>query len=112
MDLIINEHTQLHVIVELLAGSYFHQCAAFVEIDDAVYVRDLSVEGDVRILDDPDELVARLAPAKMAVADLEEEEEEELEGEAVVDAEAEAPGEAEGEPEPGTGDAPEAGDGS
>jgi large subunit ribosomal protein L25 len=52
----------------------------FLEIDETLYVRDLDLGDDVRIVNEPDELVARLAPAKMAVIEEEAEEgEEELE---------------------------------
>ncbi len=77
--------------------------AVFKEMDDAVYVSDLTVEGDVVILDDPEELVARLAPSRLAQAQLELEEEaaEELEVAEIEELEevpeAEAPAE---EPEP------------
>lgn len=84
--------------------------SAFVEMDDAVYVRDLTVRGDVVILDDPDELVARLAQSRLAQAQLELEEEaaEELEAAELEELEAapeeevpleEAEAEAEEEPQ-------------
>ncbi len=87
------------VMVEALPGdlpaAFTIDSARFVDFEDAVYIRDLEVGANVTILNDPDDLVARLAPSRMAMAEemlAEEliEEEEAVVTEEVPEGEAEA----------------------
>jgi large subunit ribosomal protein L25 len=70
-----------------------------VDLESAIHVRDLQVPGNVTVLTDPDEMVARVEPPRVEV---EEEPAAELaEGEAAEGAEGEAAEGAEGEAAPG-----------
>jgi large subunit ribosomal protein L25 len=70
-----------------------------VDLESAIHVRDLQVTGNVTVLTDPDEMVARVEPPRVEV---EEEPAAELaEGEAAEGAEGEAAEGAEGEAAPG-----------
>lgn len=67
------------------------------DFEKAIYVRDISVEANVTVVTDPDEMIARVGPPRIEVEEVEEEVEEGAEG-----AEAptgEKPAQAEGETE-------------
>ncbi len=64
------------------------------EIDATIYVRELSVPGEVTVLTDPEQVVAKIAPPQVE-KEVEEEVEEEVEGE-VPEGEEGAPGAEEG----------------
>jgi large subunit ribosomal protein L25 len=89
------------VMVEALPGdlppAIQVDLTGLVDFDGAIYVRDLDAGEAVRILNDPDELVARLTPAIEEVMEEVEEElvaPEEMAAEAEAEPEAEAKGEA------------------
>ncbi len=67
------------------------------EIDATIYVRDLSVPGEVTVLSDPEQVVAKIAPPQVE-KEVEEEVEEEVEGEVPEGEEAAAEGEEGAEP--------------
>ena len=62
------------------------------EIDATIYVRELSVPGEVTVLTDPEQVVAKIAPPQVE-KEVEEEVEEEVEGEVPEGEEAAAEGE-------------------
>ena len=68
------------VEVECLPGDLIHSIevdiSSLVEVDDAIYVKDLQVPGNVTILTEGDELVAKVQ--RLRVAEEEEEVEEEM----------------------------------
>lgn len=69
-----------------LPASITIDASRFENFEDAIHIRDLDLGTKVRILDDPDELLARLAPSRKALVEEEPdeilEEGEALEGEA------------------------------
>ena len=70
------------------------------DFEKAIYVRDISVEANVTVVTDPDEMIARVGPPRIEVEEVEEEEGEVEEG--AEDAEAptgEKPAQSEGETE-------------
>ena len=67
------------------------------EIDATIYVRELSVPGEVTVLTDPEQVVAKIAPPQVE-KEVEEEVEEEVEGEVPEGEEAAAEGEEAAEP--------------
>ena len=101
-------HARDHITVEAFPQDIPHSIeidlSGLVEIDDAIYVRDLRVDATkVRVMDDPDELLVKAVPVRIeeeapAVA-------APVEGEAAAAEGAEAPA-AEGEAAPAAGAAP------
>jgi large subunit ribosomal protein L25 len=101
-------HARDHITVEAFPQDIPHSIeidlSGLVEIDDAIYVRDLRIDATtVRVMDDPDELLVKAVPVRI---------EEEApaaaapaEGEAAAAEGAEAPA-AEGEAAPAAGAAP------
>ena len=101
-------HARDHITVEAFPQDIPHaieiDLSGLVEIDDAIYVRDLRIDATtVRVMDDPDELLVKAVPVRI---------EEEApaaaapaEGEAAAAEGAEAPA-AEGEAAPAAGAAP------
>ena len=72
------------------------------DFEKAIYVRDISVEANVTVLADPDEMIARVGPPRIEVEEVKEEEEEGEVEEGAEDAEAptgEKPAQAGGETE-------------
>ncbi len=63
------------------------------EIDATIYVRDLSIPGDISVLSDPEQVVAKIAPPQVEKEIEEEGEEEEVEGEEAAEGEEGAEGE-------------------
>ena len=70
------------------------------DFEKAIYVRDISVEANVTVVTDPDEMIARVGPPRIEVEEVEEEEGEVEEGAEGAEAPTgEKPAQAEGETE-------------
>ena len=70
------------------------------DFEKAIYVRDISVEANVTVVTDPDEMIARVGPPRIEVEEVEEEEGEGEEGAEGAEAPTgEKPAQAEGETE-------------
>ena len=69
--------------------------SSLVDFDASIQVQDASVPGNVTVLNDPDDTIARVVPPRLEV-EIEEEEGEEIEGEEGEEGEGEAEEETEG----------------
>lgn len=75
------ESVELRGLPTALPGVVEVDISGLAEVDDAVYVRDLTVADDVEILTDPDELIVRLSEPQLVIEEADEV--EAVEGEAV-----------------------------
>jgi len=89
-----------HLKVRALPADLPHEISvdlsALVDMDATIHVRDLTVDGNVTVVNDPDELVAKVTPPREEEVEpvaAEVEGEEGAEGEAPAEGESEGPGE-------------------
>lgn len=97
-----------HLKVRALPADLPHEInvdlSALVDLDATIHVHDLTVEGPVTVINDPDELVAKVTPPREEEVE-EVVAEEEIEGEAPVEGEGEAAALEEGADTTGEGEA-------
>lgn len=95
------DHLKVRALPTDLPHEISVDLSALVDLDATIHVHDLTVEGPVTVINDPDELVAKVTPPREEEVE-EVVAEEEIEGEAPVEG---AEG-AEGAPAEGAGEAP------
>ena len=103
------EHVRVKALPDHLPQSIEYSIESLVDFDAAIHVRDLSIPGDVTLLTDPDEVIAKVQAPRIEVEEepVVEEGEEGAEGEAAEGgAEGAAEGEAPSGGESGSGEAP------
>jgi large subunit ribosomal protein L25 len=59
------EHVRVKALPDHLPQSLAYDITGLATFDDVVRLRDVSIPGDVTLLTDPDEIVARVAPPRV-----------------------------------------------
>lgn len=88
----VTESVRVKALPDHLPQSIEYDIESLVDFDAAIHVRDLAIPGDVTLLNDPDDVVAKVLPPRIEVEEVPAEAAEEEEG--VEGVEGAEPGEA------------------
>jgi large subunit ribosomal protein L25 len=102
----VTEHVRVKALPDRLPAAIHYSVEPLATFDDVIHVSDLVVPGDVTLLSDPNEIVAKVMPPRIEEVEVPAAEVEEAAEAAATEGEAEAAGQpAEGGSEPEAGEA-------